>query len=590
VYEIFKTSVNEFFTKDMEERKCRKTQVQDLLGRVVEEKFRIVSGKSHQYTLNMYHTTSSCLINGKQVKNFLDNDLPEIFNRMGNVLRSRGLSFEEVNDELSQILKTAKQSVNEQTQSPVDNKSVIMLRDQVESVRAVRRAESNKESEPPNTDVHKLYEQIKSMTTIIDDLTKENKILKATIADSNAGAMIIEEEMKRLMEKNTQLLANQRLNENKSRNVDDKVLTQIFDAINDLRSRTDLIYQEINTIKCQPKYSSAVKCMEHHHQSPVLPAETNGNIHIEEPRLPATTPKLDKIRKENSTSNQQHQNQSSLTATTPKLDKTGRKENSTSNQQHQNQNSLTAPRKQTRKTTLLLGDSIIQRLNPKGLLTSVHKHAIPGGTIKDVLNDIHSFNLCHFNTVILYIGGNDLSRTTDHELTEELYDQLLALIKASNPSIKTVVCKLAPRGDVDVSILNMIIDRLAAHHSWVSVVDIFSDFYDNNGNLQMRFIGQQDHVHPSPSGIKRIAGSIHRECPLVDDFTKSTYPTYRPQNNSHTNTGFIRRYPQNAQSQQRCMKCNGTNHKTFECKFKQGVKCWSCGMYGHKQETCWNAQ
>lgn len=262
----------------------------------------------------------------------------------------------------------------------------------------------------------------------------------------------------------------------------------------------------------------------------------------------------------------------------------------------QNNSSTTKPSSQSSasKTVLIMGDSIIQRINPRGLLPNVHKHAISGGTIKDILNDIHSFNLCQFQTVILYIGGNDLSRTSDHELIEELYDQLIAVIKASNPNIRIVLCKIAPRGDVDVNILNMIVERLSAHHALTSV-DIYKDFHDRNGNLQMRFLSQQDHIHPSPSGIKRILGSMHIEVNLVAEFSQCTFSQghgQRSGNKTHNNfqrPSNVLGKNQHRKPQQRCMKCSNTSHNTFECRLGQPVKCWSCGLLGHKQDSCWNS-
>lgn len=396
----------------------------------------------------------------------------------------------------------------------------------------------------------KMYEQSKLLSNQIQDLRKENESLKILLANAKAQALIAEEEMKKLKEKNMQETT-KKSNEKKG-NIDEKVLTQMFDAIDDLRSQTDYLKQEISSLKSKPTYAAVTACQ-------ILPT----------PVLPTGE-------------NTSHAGNS---AASPKHGFAEHSRNPDKSPPKQ--------RAQTRKSTLLLGDSIIQKLNPKGLSSSVHKHAIPGGTIKDILNDVHSFNLCQFNTVVIYIGGNDLARTTDHELTEELYDQLITHIKACNPVIKLVLCKIAPRGDVDVNILNMIVQRLGVHHQ-VMILDIFRDFHDKSGKLQMRFMGQQDPVHPSPSGIKRIAGSIHQKVHLVDDFTKCTYQAGRAQNNPQISGS--NGYPRNNLHRNnqkffhsRCMNCSGTNHRTSECRFKQAIKCWSCGLSGHKQEACWNS-
>ena len=81
---------------------------------------------------------------------------------------------------------------------------------------------------------------------------------------------------------------------------------------------------------------------------------------------------------------------------------------------------------------LIMSDSIMHGVNMKGLKNNVHKHSVSGATIQTLITDIDMYDLTQFDTIALYIGGNDLSRKRDPELIEEEYDQLIALIKSRN--------------------------------------------------------------------------------------------------------------------------------------------------------------
>lgn len=237
------------------------------------------------------------------------------------------------------------------------------------------------------------------------------------------------------------------------------------------------------------------------------------------------------------------------------------------------------------KKILLMGDSIFNRINMKGLYSYVHKHSVSGATVKTLLRDIELFDIMNFECILIYIGGNDISGNADHDLLEEQYDQLIAMIKSRNPNIKVILSKLAPRGDVDVTAVNMIIERLTLHHG-IEYVDNFRSFYDRNGQLIMRFFNFTDHIHPSNSGIKRILGTINEVIHIVYDFTKCVYPP-RAANNYRGNRN-VRRTGSTRMDDDRCLNCFESNHQTHECRHKQPITCWYCGLIGHKSDKCWN--
>ena len=79
--------------------------------------------------------------------------------------------------------------------------------------------------------------------------------------------------------------------------------------------------------------------------------------------------------------------------------------------------------------TLLIGDSVLHGINPKGLKSIVYKQSVSGAKIDTVLSDIKRFDLNMFSSIIVYVGGNDVSSGTDLELFENKHDHLLNYIK-----------------------------------------------------------------------------------------------------------------------------------------------------------------
>lgn len=248
-----------------------------------------------------------------------------------------------------------------------------------------------------------------------------------------------------------------------------------------------------------------------------------------------------------------------------------------------------------KKNIFLVGDSILSRVNPRGLRYNVHKHSLPGATINSLASELQLYNLSRFDTIILYIGGNDAASHKDIEYIEEQYDQLLTLLKSSNPKIRIILSKIAPRGDADVSILNDIIERLCLHHR-VEFVDAFRAFHDTNGMVCPRYISPQDTVHPSSSGIKRILGTINNKLTIVHDFDSVVYvPVAGRRQFGHSSRPVNTRnfaYPGQAvytgQASRKCLKCGEANHETVLCRHRKPITCWSCGEVGHKKDHCWS--
>ena len=212
-------------------------------------------------------------------------------------------------------------------------------------------------------------------------------------------------------------------------------------------------------------------------------------------------------------------------------------------------------------------------------------NSVSGATLPILLKDIELYDLSNFGTFIIYVGGNDLTYTSDYGRIEEYYEQLITTIRSKNTGAYILLNKLAPRGDVDVTIINHMIERISLRFN-VDYVDNYRAFFDRQGSQIMRYFERKDQIHPSNTGIKRLLGTINDKVKIVDDFTKVTFtgPGYY----NRGERGMLDTRPKPFAVNNRCLNCYDSSHETSECRHKEPIVCWDCGNSGHKHGFCWN--
>lgn len=283
--------------------------------------------------------------------------------------------------------------------------------------------------------------------------------------------------------------------------------------------------------------------------------------------------------------------------TTPRLSQQGRQGS------HLESRSRPSEQRISTKKILLMGDSVISPVNPRGLRKEVFKHSISGARIDHIFDQTNIFNMNQFSEVIIFVGGNDASNGTDIEYFEELYEQVILNLKQVNDACQIYLCNVSPRGDTDTAEVNQAVHRLCQEHN-LTMVDINKAFYDKQGKIIERYYGE-DLIHLSSSGVKRLLGEIDREINIVENFEncafKNRYQKRGPirkgssQINSQRSSSGPRRgrsglnrQNSNVNNGTACYKCGETNHETSRCKHKEQLKCYYCGFYGHKSGRCLN--
>ncbi|MES9882521.1 MAG: SGNH/GDSL hydrolase family protein [Sedimenticola sp.] len=284
-----------------------------------------------------------------------------------------------------------------------------------------------------------------------------------------------------------------------------------------------------------------------------------------------------------------------------------------SNQSPQNNKTPLPKATHVEKKTLLIGDSILHGVNENGLKRGIHKRSIGGATIHTIVNELSMYDMKQFSTVIIHCGGNDASNGTDLELFEERYDQLMSVVKCGNPENKVFLCKVAPRGDIDVSRVNESIVTLANH--WKSqdvqyISDTHELFYGRDGVPQARFYNH-DSIHLSRSGIKRLLDSINRHVAVVQDYDQCVFQPNRrsdrdrapganrygmfPQDRRYASPGHNGQYSHNSHVHTNGPSDNAPwsiyhHNRSINSsnQGRSGIRCFYCGMAGHKIADCFN--
>ena len=254
----------------------------------------------------------------------------------------------------------------------------------------------------------------------------------------------------------------------------------------------------------------------------------------------------------------------------------------------------------SRGKLLLIGDSILNGINTKGLVKGVQKHAKGGATAKDLLDEISVYDMQNFEACIIYVGGNDCAKGTRVESFAETYDQLISLVKTRNPACKVYLSEIAPRGDVDVSSFNKCIEKSAKHWERQNVhriTNTYGYFLDKNYIPTNRYYND-DGIHLSHSGVKRLLDAMNTSINIVVDYEQCVFSNFKRHNqngNMNIQPGYSRR--NNGPSLK-----PGPPFKAFQPyqpghgaarapRFRNSRKqCFGCQMTGHILAECWNVR
>jgi hypothetical protein len=294
--------------------------------------------------------------------------------------------------------------------------------------------------------------------------------------------------------------------------------------------------------------------------------------------------------------------------------------------------------------TLLIGDSMIQDVNSKGL-SSVKVTCIRGGKVSAIKKELQNTKVEAFEAIVIHVGTNDCSGTDEiMEQGASEYETLIEDINKRAPNSVKVVSSVIPRGDQHqkrVAAFNAKI-RTTAENTGCLFVDhdtnfkLKDDTVDPNmlkGKLHLtrngtsRFLkninanheilkakptsvptkNSNDNSNDSRHHEAQRNGYTHTWTPVQRRNQQNTSRNYhvrgndsrhheaQKNGNTRTWTPVQRRNQQNTSrnyhvrgtnSQPRCFYCYESNHMKDNCRHKKPATCYSCGLNGHKARLC----
>ena len=610
-YQLLKYAARSYYTSESLALTCTITPVFDKKGCLIETKYRLTKGRSGLYTLNLYHTRCSALVNGKADQHFIETDLPNIIKLAEQNLSDNNTTLSELNNHVSESLRclTAQEydmnkSANEEITPIIDTPDTEVSSDDqtLLSESAFQTTLTNSSSDCSTPLKPKSSSDI--LSSIHSDILAVKHTLQSHINETEKQVSILKDEIHSVKRQNSLLC--QRLQEE---------MEQLQHAMKAIELKvvesSQSIFRRVQSLEDQVRSTNSSN-----HAAPTcMSTPTNSSNHAAPTCMstPSTQTINDtQVRSANSA------NQLSSTCMPTRfsqpihITQERRTEyesmtTSTSNNTYRRPDRRAARRRIMTLSgghqleyydiagTFIIGDSILKGIKTRGLHDDVDIETLPGKKTRDVCLRLKYIDLSKCNNLVIYIGGNDVaSGVSIASMKRELKEMLE---KIDNGSRKVYLCSLSPRIDVDVSPVNHMLETVC-NETYAKLLDVNSYFVFENGQPKS-FMYYADGIHLNARGSSTIVKAINNRVRI----TRQQKPPYQNDGRQQYNREKLlgsRRQPW-ASKHLQCRNCGMHNHVTSDCRRNVGLQYHSSyrrslGLnkqrynesYGHRYQTSHN--
>ena len=317
--------------------------------------------------------------------------------------------------------------------------------------------------------------------------------------------------------------------------------TEICERVSRHVQHTEAIHTQESVTENDPQIQGNGHSIESQTSSSVRHATTNGATYAEICATPAT--------KHQTTTKQVKKDEKSVKSLT-----NGKKEeNDGKNEKYRaNQSSKENHECDRNPSTLIIGSSILQKIDKRSLRRDVEVVMMKGAETSDVREKISRMDLSGFKNVILQVGGNDASNKRDPEAVEHYFAETVKNIKEKSPSANVFISDVTPRVGGDVKYVNDIIRHVCFTYGAMRIPT----------TENIRFVNfhqyYRDNIHLSEAGTTTLLKGYNEFVPILN---------HRAQKES-------------------CFYCGENGHNTKKCRHGEKIKCFHCGLRGHKAKHC----
>lgn len=483
MYEAFRYACEMFFSSTNLTCSITKIPVHDENGHLVESKYKLSTGQSSVYTANLYHTTCSCLVNGKQCKQFMDEDLKTIISMIDEELSKSGLSLDQLNADMKQVLEDV---LKQKTPNVADN------RGEDNSQRALTSSVSVSETIPDPDPVEQPVDVMEDHTTPDVSPTRESEV-KCDSVDMSRLIDILTELTKSVQEVKTSIEV-----------LDVKLDKHILNSQNVYGQIKDEIVSVKRRIECKDTQLTGhiddVNSVAIHIKAGVDDANQTLRRQFQSltDAVKSISLRMDREIK--------HSRDHKQTTNAPTIVPTIRQDVVTTEEE-----SMTQTQSTKSDRTLLIGDSILKGVQKTGLSDKIDISRSGGARINDVIDRLQDLDLTLYHNAIIYVGGNDASSRQSHDTTCADLKRLVQTLQDHRSRV--YICTVCPRRDVNVQAFNTDVQRVS-EETGASVIDCYNPFVYGDGN-QIGHYYMRDGIHLSVQGSKTLVFTINKAVKII---------------------------------------------------------------------------
>lgn len=212
----------------------------------------------------------------------------------------------------------------------------------------------------------------------------------------------------------------------------------------------------------------------------------------------------------------------------------------------------TIPKQLHGNKTLIIGSSIIKGIDKRRISKHVDVQTHRGATVPTLTEKLRSPDLENYSTIVVVVGGNDASSNVSLERFRSNFSIMLQNIHIFSSDAKIVVSEICPRNGVNVRPYNAMIQEVCSKYQDIKVVKQEDSFLSRSGDMISLFY-HRDQIHLTNHGTVQLLRNINN---VISIFDAHTSVSYAPGRSINTQSKYFNGH---------CYACGMYGHHFKQC-------------------------